>query len=481
MLIKKSPIVVVLGHIDHGKTTLLDYIRKSNTALKEAGGITQKIGAYEIEFNGEKMTFIDTPGHSAFDELRKRGVKAADIGILIVAADEGVKEQTKESLEYLKSEKIPYIVAINKIDKKEADPQRVVSQLVELGVVPEKWGGEVPLIEISAKTGQGVNDLLEMIILLRDIHDLKVETEKEGRGFILEAFKDPKRGILASVIVQEGKVKYGDFLITSKTFAKIRIFEDDLGNKIDLALPSKPCLVGNFEDLPNVGEFFIVGSEKDIKTIQEKLEAEEQSLTRKTIFVSKESAEYFLIIKADNVGSLEALDKIFEKIAKENNLNLKIIKRDIGPISFEDVELAKELNSILISFNLKNQKQILEEVKNLNLVLIDSNIIYKIEEEFLKYIEESKTQEFVKGELEVLATFSKTRTKKTIGGKVISGKIRINQRVEIFRNGEKIGQGKIISLEKNRIPAEEVKENELCGLIIETIKDIEVGDIIRVL
>jgi translation initiation factor IF-2 len=338
MLIKKPPIVVVLGHIDHGKTTLLDYIRKTNVALKEAGGITQKIGAYEIEFDKEKITFIDTPGHSAFNNLRQRGVKVADIGILVIAADDGVKEQTKESLEYLKSANLPFIVALNKIDKKEADPQRVISQLVELDVIPEKWGGQVPLVEISAKTGQGVDELLETIILLRDIYDLKVETEKPGSGFILESIKDPKRGILASAILTEGKINYGDILITPTTFAKIKIFEDDLGQKIESAFPSKPFLVGNFEDLPLVGEEFQIGTEEKIKEIQKELKEKETEILKRVVISAlpeKETYDYLLIIKADHIGSLEALENIFSKLAKENNLNLKIIKADLGPVSFE--------------------------------------------------------------------------------------------------------------------------------------------------
>ncbi len=478
MLIKKPPIVVVLGHIDHGKTTLLDAIRKTNIAFKEAGGITQKIGAYEVIFNNEKITFIDTPGHEAFNRLRERGVKVADLGILVIAADEGVKEQTKESLEYLKGANLPFIIVLTKIDKKEADSQRVIAQLVELGVMPEKWGGEVPLIEVAALKGQGLDELLETLILLRDIYDLKVETEKPGQGFILEAFKDDRRGILASAIVSEGKVNYGDYLITKTAFCKIKIFEDDLGNKIQEAYPSKPFLVGNFNALPLVGETFEIGQFEDIKKIQEKLKAIEEALKKKIIFeIEKPEGEYLLILKADHIGSLEALENIFEKIAKEKKLNLRIIKTSLGSLTFEDVNLAKDLGAILISFNVKNKKEILDMIKNFNLVFFEGNVIYELEEKFLNYLEEIKSGVFIpKGELEVLATFGRTKTKKTIGGRVTLGKLRINQRVVILRDDNKIGYGKIISIEKNKIPTDEVGENDLCGLIIETIKDIEVGD-----
>jgi translation initiation factor IF-2 len=486
MLIKKPPIIVVLGHIDHGKTTLLDYIRKSKVALTEAGGITQKIGAYEIEFNGEKLTFIDTPGHAAFNSLRERGVKIADIGILVIAADEGVKDQTRESLIYLKSANLPFVVALNKIDKENANPEKVISQLIELEVIPEKFGGQVPVLEISAKTGQGINDLLETLILLRDIYDLKVEIDKEGSGYILEVFKDPKRGFLASGIITEGKVEYGDFIITLSSFCKIKIFEDDLGQKIDFALPSKPALIGNFEFLPDVGENFVVGRKEEIEKIRKELLTKEETVKRKYIFVSesKEDLEefqgYLLIIKADHLGSLEALEKIFEKIARENNLNFKIIKADLGQVTFEDIKLAKEFKAILISFNVKNSKQIIEEIKSLNIKFFESNVIYKIEEEFIDFLQGREREEVIRGELEVLATFSQTRTKKTIGGKVVSGKIKLGQKVMIFREGRIVGKGKIISLEKNKISVEEVKEGELCGLIIETSEDIFQGDLIQV-
>lgn len=481
MFIKKPPVVVILGHIDHGKTTLLDALRQTNIALREAGGITQKIGAYEISFNNEKITFIDTPGHEAFNSLRERGVKIADIGILVIAADEGVKNQTKESLDYLKKEKLPFIIALTKIDKKESDPQRVIAQLIELEVIPEKWGGEVPLIEVSALKNQGLNDLLETIILLRDIHDFKTEIDKPGKGFILEVLKDSKRGILASGIVIEGKVNYGDYLVTKTAFCKIKIFEDDLGKRIELALPSKPFLVGNFNILPSVGEEFKVAQEKDIKEVQALLKKDEERLKSKFIFNStsytEDSNVLNLILKADNIGSLEALENVFKKITQEKKIDLRIIKSDIGSVNFQDLNLAKETNSVLISFNLKNDKQILDFIKNSNLIIFEGNVIYELEKQIIDYFEK-KEKEFSlpKGELEVLATFTKTKTKKTIGGKVIFGKLRINQKVFILKGEDKIGQGKILSLERNKIPVEEVNEGEICGLIIETTKEIEVGD-----
>ncbi len=479
MLIKKPPIVIILGHVDHGKTTLLDNIRRSNIASKEAGGITQKIGAYEITFNREKITFIDTPGHFAFSKLRERGVKVADIGVLVVAADEGVKPQTRESLEYLKAINLPFIVALNKIDKKEAEPQKVISQLMELEVIPEKFGGDMPFIEISAKNGQGITDLLETIILLRDIHDLNVETEKQGQGFILETFKDDRRGILASVIVTEGKISLGDILITTNSFSKIKILEDDLGKKINSAYPCQPVLVGNFDNFPLAGESFEIGDWEKIKEVQKRLEEKKELFIRKYIFQETAEGDYLLIIKADHFGSLEALENIFENLAHQKNINLKIIKADLGPLTHEDVKLAKDFRAILITFNLKNSKVILEEIKNLQLSLLDSNIIYEIEEKFFDLIQNKNIKESVNGELEVLAVFNQSKTKKTIGGRVIKYKIKLNQKILIFRGEEIIGRGKIISLEENKISKSEVEEGRLCGLIVETEQEIKEGDILK--
>jgi translation initiation factor IF-2 len=326
-LIKKPPIVTILGHVDHGKTSLLDYIRKTNVASLEAGGITQKIGAYEIEFKGEKITFIDTPGHEAFTKLRERGSKIADLAILVVAADEGVKPQTKESLEFLKAFNIPFIVALNKIDKKEADPERVLGELTEIGVIPEKWGGETPIIYTSAKTGEGVDELLETIIILRDLYDIKTEDEGNAEGYILEVFKDPKRGILASLIINKGKLKFGDFLVTASSYGKVRILEDDLGNKIKEAKPSKPVLVGNFEALPSAGEEFRVISEEEKEKVQKILQEKEKEYFKKFIFVSSESrGDINLIVRADHIGSLEALDKVLQNLAERLQINIKNYK-----------------------------------------------------------------------------------------------------------------------------------------------------------
>ncbi|MGC8981402.1 MAG: translation initiation factor IF-2 [Minisyncoccia bacterium] len=478
---KRPPIIVVLGHVDHGKSTLLDYIQNTKIVEKEAGGITQKVSAYEIEFKGEKITFIDTPGHEAFSKLRERGAKIADIGILVVAGDEGVMPQTIESIKYLKSYNIPFIVAINKIDRPNANPEKVKKELSENEVIVEEWGGNVPCVNISALKGEGIDDLLEIILIMADILDLKYDEDKKGEGYILETSKDPKRGILVGGIVVDGKVSIGDYIVTASSYGKIRFLEDSFGKKLDYAYPSRPILISGFESLPNPGENFKIVEKDEIETIKKELEDKERGYEKKIIISTQEpTGDINIILRGDHLGSLEALSKIFEKVSKDLNKNIKIIKSDLGPITTDDIKLAKESGAILVAFNVKNQKNIYEEIKNLNLKLIESNVIYEIEN-ILKDLKEEKEGEIVKGRLEVLGIFNKTATKKTIGGKVLAGKLRLNNRVLIKRGEAIIGRGKILSLEKNKVPVEEVLENELCGLIVETNIDFELNDIIEVI
>lgn len=485
MLIKKPPIVVILGHIDHGKTTLLDALRKTNIAAKEIGGITQKIGAYEIIYQDEKITFIDTPGHQAFNKLRERGVKVADIAVVVVAADEGLKPQTLESFEYLKASKMPYIVALTKIDKKDADTQKVIAQLVNIGLIPEKFGGNIPIVEVSALTNEGLNDLLDIIILLRDINDWKVDVDVVGKGFILEAFKDERRGFCASGIITEGSLKLGDLLITKSSFCKIKFLEDDLGRKINFVSPSKPFLVGNFDNLVFAGEAFTIGNLDTLKALQVQLAKQEEDFRQKVIISlpteninnKGKAKQFLLIIKADNLGSLEALEKILANIIETKNIDCKIIKSDVGAVTIDDINLAKNFQGIIMSFNLKTSKNILELMKNYNIVFFESNIIYDLEEKFINYIFNlDNNLQKNKGILEVLATFGVVKNKKTIGGKVVEGVVKLNSRVIIQGvNNEELGYGKIISLEKNKIAVDEVKAEELCGLIIETNVAINKG------
>ena len=474
---KRPPIVVVLGHIDHGKSTLLDTIQNTKIVEKEAGGITQKVSAYEIAYKNEKITFIDTPGHSAFFKLREKGSQIADIAILIIAADEGVKPQTIECLDYIKKFKLPFIVAINKIDKPNANPDKVKQQLSELGVLVEDWGGQIPSVNISATKNIGIDDLLEIILLLGEILELVYDEKADGEGYVLEITKDSKKGILIGGIMTNGLVRVGDYLTTATASAKIKFLEDSFGRRINQAQPSMPILINGFTLIPQAGEIFKVVSKEELENIKNELASKETLFRSKIIFNQKDySIELNLIIKADNFGSLEAIEYLLTNLIKEQDLKIKIIKEDIGMITAEDLKLAKQTDSLIISFNLKLNKNIYEEIKNLGLILIEANVIYDIEDKIKDLIEVKKEKKIYRGELKVLGIFNKTSTKKTIGGQVVAGRLKINDRVLIVRNGVVVGKGKIISLERNKIPVSEVGEKELCGLVINTNVDILLED-----
>lgn len=487
---KKPPIVSILGHVDHGKTTLLEFFlrtysdfQKSLTA-KEAGGITQKVRAFEITYKDSKITFIDTPGHEAFMGLRNRGAQVADVAILIVAVDEGVKPQTKESIDLLLAYKIPFIVALNKFDKPNLDSQKVMQQLSDSGVLVESWGGEVPSVEISALNGYGVDDLLEMILLVSDMKELKFDSEKAAEGFILEAIKNPQKGILASIIIQNGTIKTENFIITSSTYGKVKFMEDSFGNRIEKAIASEPVIISGFHSLPQAGETFQVGDELSIQKIQDNLSAKEKLIKQKFIISPAERLTpealakegYNLIIRADHIGSLEALENILQKLSIEKNLKLKIVKADLGSITTEDTRFAKDTNSTIISFNVKNQKEILDNIKHSEIQFLESEIIYELEEKLKGLIEEKEKFGEVKGELEVLAVFNKAPGKKTIGGETKFGTLRKHNKILILKGEEIKGRGKILNIEKNKNPADFVEAGALCGLIIETQIEIESGD-----
>lgn len=474
---KRPPIIVILGHIDHGKSTLLDTIQNTKIVEKEAGGITQRVSAYEISHKNERITFIDTPGHSAFFKLREKGAQIADIAILIIAADEGVKPQTIECLDYIKKFKLPFIVAINKIDKPNANPEKVKQQLAELGVLVEDWGGQVPAVNISAIKNIGIDDLLDMILLMAEILELKYDENINGEGYILEVTKDSKKGILVGAIVTNGIVKIADYLTTATSSGKIKFLESAFGEKINIAYPSMPILINGFESLPQPGEIFKVVDKNNLEKVKKNLSEQQNILKRQLIFGSKDNKfDLKLIIKADLIGSLEAIEYLLKDLSQKYDLKIKIVKEDIGIITIEDLKLAKQTDSILLAFNLKLPKNIYEEIKNLNLILIEANIIYEIEDKLKDLIELKKEDKLYKGELEVLGVFNKTSTKKTIGGQVISGKLKLNDKILIIRNGVVIGKGKIVSLERNKVQVNEVNEKDLCGLVVNTNFDIKFGD-----
>ncbi|MGE4554861.1 MAG: translation initiation factor IF-2 [Candidatus Paceibacterota bacterium] len=481
-LISRPPIVVVLGHVDHGKTTLLDYIRKTKVAEKEAGGITQSIGAYEAEIKGKKITFIDTPGHEAFLTLRSRGAKIADLAILVVASDEGVKPQTKESLKIIEQSKIPFLIALTKIDKEGANPEKVKRELAEEGVFLEGWGGHIPWVEVSAKTGKGIDELLELIILMGEMEGLTGDPNVLASGYILESYLDPKRGPTAILIITNGTLKIKDEIFAGNVFGKVKILENFLGQPISEATFSSPVRVIGFEEIPQVGEeFFVYKDKKELELILQ--ERQKQRETKRFLGDLNSQIKIPLIIKADNKGSLEALEFLIEKIANENQWLFLVLEKEVGDLTDGDLKLANPLGTIIITFKVKKRP----EANNLllanpRLVLLEGEIIYEIEEQLINTVKEKfieKPTEEIIGQLEVLAIFNPSKGYQIIGGKVIQGKVINKHRFHLKRNNEILSDGTLVGLQRNKIEVNEVNEGQECGLMVDCSFDIQKGDLLE--
>jgi translation initiation factor IF-2 len=490
-LLPRPPIVVILGHVDHGKTTLLDYIRKTNVVAKEAGGITQSIGAYEIihvphesqtdadytqtnaeksprgsaPVEGKKITFIDTPGHEAFSKMRQRGAKVADLGILVVAADEGVKPQTREAIEILKESQTPFIVAINKIDKPNANIEKVKQELMQAGVLLEGFGGSVSWQPISAKTGEGVNELLDLILLAAELEGLTYDPNSKASGVIIESKMDNRRGLTVVAIVKNGVLKLGDEVATSTAFGKIKILENFLGERVNELSPSSPALIIGFETIPQIGEEFFCGKVElvEIKPTNQQI--------REISVYDRDDLKVNFIIKADVFGSLEAISEIIKTIS-----NINIINQAIGDINDGDVKLALNTNAMIVGFKTKVSKAAENLAKSQNIKIITSEIIYDLLKQIEQEIEKFKEPE-INGQLEVLAVFGKkTGRRQVVGGRVLAGIFKNNLSVKIQRQEQVIGQGKILNLKKGKQDTNQVDEGEECGILLETDILVNVGD-----
>ncbi len=478
----RPPVVVIMGHVDHGKTKLLDYIRKTNVAEHEAGGITQHIGAYEITYKSRKITFLDTPGHEAFSKLRARGVKAADIAVLVVAADDGVKPQTIEALEHIKKAELSFVVAINKIDKPEANPEKVKKELAENDVLVESWGGKVPSVEISAKQGTNVSQLLDLIELLADLNEFKADSQKPGEGIIIETNLDPRRGIVASLLILDGTIKIGNYISSGEATGKIKMLEDFLGNPVKDATFSSPVLAIGFTKLPLIGEKFVTAEipfSPALKVAKKIGEFIEKSLEIESIEPKETPNLVNIIIKADVQSSVEALKESLEKTPLENGA-IKILKAEAGNVNESDFKMAALSDALILAFNVKIGAVSLTEKQKENLV--SGEIIYDILDRTKIAIEKKikpKVEREEIGRLNVLAVFRQEKGRQVIGGKVISGEIVKGVRMEVLRNDTIIGQGRIISLqsEKKEIGKVEVSREAGIGLDFGEPK-ILVGDII---
>jgi len=477
--IARPPVVVVMGHVDHGKTTLLDYIRKTNIATREAGAITQSIGAYEITHGERKITFIDTPGHEAFSKMRGRGAKIADIAILVVAADEGVKPQTKESIEQIRATNTPLIVAFTKIDKPNADTGRARAQLSELGIMVESWGGDVPEQEVSAIGGAGVDELLDLILLATDLQELKADTSAQGRGIVIETKRDSKRGVTTSIIVLDGTLKEGTYIATPTTKGKIKLLEDFKGTRVKEATFSTPVLIIGFEKSPLVGEEWVSGGEE---TIYQSIPQETQT-PETTDRDSKKTPEGVkainVIIKADTYGSYEALETIIQSIQRERLL-IHILDSGVGDITDSDLKLANTFDATIIGFHVKIPSSLNLLIDQLKIRIIASNVIYEAVKLFEEFLDKqlANDKEYL-GEFEILKLFSVSKKGQLVGGKILIGNFAVNKRVDIFRAYTKIGEGRVINLRSGKQEVKTMPQNKECGAIIQSSATIEVGDILK--
>ena len=459
-LLPRPPVITIMGHVDHGKTTLLDYIRNSNVVEGEAGGITQHIGAYQIEYNDEKLTFIDTPGHAAFTEMRARGASVTDIVIIIVSAEDGVMPQTKEAIDHAKAANVPIVVAINKIDKPAANPDRIMTEMAENGINPEEWGGTTPFVRISAKTGEGIDKLLETIIAIAEVSELKANPSRYASGTVVESRIDKQMGGVASILIQNGTLRLGDPIVVGEFHGRIRTLRNDLGKDIVEAGPSTPVEITGLSGNPSAGDKFMAfESEHEARNIAEKraIQAKERSFIRPTLsleelFASIQSGvkEINVVLKCDVRGSEEAVKNSLEKIDVEG-VKVKIIRSGIGTITESDIVLAQASNAIVIGFNVSPSNKTKEVAKEYSVEIRLYTIIYKVVEEMeaaMKGMLDPEFEEVVTGTCEVRQLFRFSKVGTIAGVMVTSGLIKNNSSVRIIRDGVIIYTGKISSVQR---------------------------------
>ena len=490
---KRPPVVTIMGHVDHGKTSLLDAIRLTNVAAREAGGITQHIGAYRIEYNGQKIAFIDTPGHQAFTRMRARGAKVTDVVILVVAADDGVMPQTLEAIDHAKAAKVPIIVAINKVDKPDAQIDRIKQQLADRGLLAEDWGGDVVMVPVSAKTKQGLDLLLEMIILVTDILNLRANPSRPGMGSVLEAHLDKGRGPVATVLVRNGSLNVGDFFICGSVFGRIRAMFDDLGNPIRTADPSQPVEVVGLESLPEVGDSLQVVTDtskaKQIVLFRE-AKARETAMSKTNRVTLESLSQHFkdgdmkelnIIVKADVGGTAEVLSDTLQKLSNDK-VRLRVLRAAVGAITESDVLLATTSNAIVVGFNVRPDRgaQALAEQEKVDIRL--HTIIYNLTDEIKRAMTgmlEPVFKETYQGRAEVRETFRITKVGTVAGCYVQDGFIKRDSEVRLLRDNIVVHTGKVDALKRFKNDASEVKSGFECGISLVGYNDIKPGDIIE--
>ncbi len=492
-LVKRPPIVTIMGHVDHGKTTLLDYIRNTHVVDKEFGGITQHIGAYQTKYKDELITFIDTPGHAAFTEMRARGASVTDIVIIIVAADDGVKPQTKEAVDHALSAKVPIIVAVNKIDKPEANIDRVLTEMTEIGITPESWGGDVPFINISAHTGEGVDLLLETILTIAEVNELKANPNRYAIGAVIESRLDKNIGGIASFLIQNGTLRIGDPIVVGTSYAKVRTMKNDRGEAIVEAGPSTPVEITGLTENPSAGDKFMAfETETEAKKIAEKRASQaklnsnaSKKVSLDDLFKSVDAGnkEINIVLKADVRGSEEAVKNALEKI-KEKDVSVKVIRSGIGAITESDVVLASASNAIIIGFNVVAPATSKEYAKDNNVDIRLYTIIYKLVEDIEASINgmlDPEYEEKIIGEAEIRKIFKFSKIGNIAGSYITSGVVKNNALARVIRDGVVIASDeKIASLQREKDTVKEVKKGFECGITLEKFNDFKEGDTIEV-
>ncbi|MDM5226173.1 translation initiation factor IF-2 [Cytobacillus sp. NJ13] len=492
-LVERPSVVTIMGHVDHGKTTLLDSIRNTKVTAGEAGGITQHIGAYQVEENGKKITFLDTPGHAAFTTMRARGAKITDITILVVAADDGVMPQTVEAINHAKAAEVPIIVAVNKMDKEAANPDRVMQELTEHGLVPEAWGGDTIFVPISAIKGDGIDELLEMILLVGEVEEYKANPDRNAVGTVIEAQLDKGRGSVATLLVQNGTLKVGDPIVVGNSFGRVRAMVNDLGRRVKTAGPSTPVEITGLNDVPQAGDrFAVLDDEKTARQIgearaQQALQAQRNEKTRVSLdnlfehMKQGEMKDLNIVVKADVQGSAEALTAALHKIDVEG-VNVRILHTGVGAINESDITLAAAFNAIVIGFNVRpdNNAKRAADAENVDIRL--HRIIYKVIEEIelaMQGMLDPEFEEKIIGQAEVRQTFKVSKIGTIAGSYVTDGKITRDSGVRLIRDGVVIFEGEVDALKRFKDDAKEVAQGYECGITIKNFNDVKEGDVIE--
>ncbi|WP_046175016.1 translation initiation factor IF-2 [Domibacillus indicus] len=491
--VERPAVVTIMGHVDHGKTTLLDSIRNTKVTEGEAGGITQHIGAYQAETNSKKITFLDTPGHAAFTTMRARGAKVTDITILVVAADDGVMPQTVEAINHAKAAEVPIIVAVNKIDKPAANPDRVMQELTEHGLVPEAWGGETIFVPLSAKNGEGIDTLLEMILLVAEVEELKADPTRKAMGTVIEAELDKGRGSVATLLVQNGTLNVGDPIVVGNTFGRVRAMVNDIGRRVKTAGPSTPVEITGLNEVPLAGDRFVVfEDEKTARQIgesraQDALQAQRSEKTKVSLdnlfehMKQGEMKDLNIVLKADVQGSVEAVAAALQKIEVEG-VNVKIIHTGAGAITESDIILASASNAIVIGFNVRPDVNAKRTAEAEEVEVRLHRIIYKVIEEIeaaMKGMLDPEFEEKIIGQAEVRQTFKVSKIGTIAGSYVTDGKITRDSGVRLIRDGIVIFEGEIDALKRFKDDAKEVAQGYECGITIRGFNDVKEGDIIE--